>query len=68
MEPDLLSRLAESQNVALALSLLGNGILGRSLIKLYHSKEELHIKLVEILREIIPLAVRLKDKIDRFES
>jgi len=64
MEPDLLNKIAESQNVALALSLIGNGILGRLLIKLYHAKESLHQQLVELLREIIPLTVRLKDKID----
>jgi hypothetical protein len=52
--------LADSKDVALVISLVGNFMLGWWLTKIYKAKERLHGTMNEILRMLVPFAIRRK--------
>ena len=64
-----ITMLAESRDVALVLSLAGNLALGVAFWRLWRSRERLQERvatmLAEILREIVPLAIRLAERRER---
>jgi len=64
MNPDLLLSIAESKNAALVLSLFVNGLLLWALLKIYRAKELLQQEMIKLLREIIPLALKLSEKLE----
>jgi len=58
---DSLFSLADSKNVALLLSLVGNAALGFALTKVYASKEKLHGQVTELVKVLLPFVISMKN-------
>ena len=69
MNLNLLSTIAQSRDAALLISLAGNVALAVAFWRLWRSRERLQERvatmLAEILREIVPLAIRLAERRER---
>lgn len=65
MSLENLFSVADSKNVALVLSLIGNVVMGFVIRKLYLSKEELHEHMTGFLSQILPFAIATKLKNDQ---
>ena len=64
MNLDNIAFLAQSRDVALVISLVGNFLLCCALLKIYKSKEFLYRQIFQMLREMIPTMRFLRNKID----
>ena len=64
MNPEKITFLAQSRDVALVISLAGNFLLSGALLKVYRSKEFLYRQIFEMLRQMIPAVRFLRDRIE----